>query len=437
MPFCPDSKITLLSSQTNSTSKYKRNQNAPSTVYSCCRVSASRGLDLARLTVAELTTKPAITRGTTPQPQPESQPEPKSEPEPEPTSEPEPEIEPTSEPESEPTSEPESEPTSEPESEPKSEPESEPTSKPEPEQGQEDDGDVDVVGVTISSPLLAALAPRLPKPLEGEDRVEVLEVSGDILEKETLNVISSVQRLVEEVRKEEGVTENDDPGTGTTVPTVLDGDLEEEVEGEEVDLEDELEQVLDIEEVDELEDELEKVLDSEEAESATEEVKNTTDGAETSPEGTESSTAEATDASEKAQDATEEDVGVSVDPEVWTLGPDWNATVTTPAPEELEQDIIDNPGDVIGETTEKVTVEKEDSAVSTTENTAVEVTTDGDVTGEDTVTTEDTLEDVVVTTEVDTVELVTVAVEDEVEEEEEDLEEDLSETRQEVPRSLS
>ena len=232
MQFCPDSKTTLLSSQTNSTSKYKRNQNAPSTVYSCCRVSASRGLDLSRLTVAELTTKPAITRGTTPQPQPESQPEPKSEPEPEPTSEPEPEIEPTSEPESEPTSEPEIE--------PKSETEIEPTSKPEPEQGQEDDGDLDVVGVTVSSPLLAALAPRLPKPLEGEDRVEVLEVSRDILEKETLNVISSVQRLVEEVRKAEGVTENDDSGTGTTVPTVLEGDLEEEVEGEEVDLEDEL-----------------------------------------------------------------------------------------------------------------------------------------------------------------------------------------------------
>jgi len=373
------------------------------------RVSASRGLDLARLSVPELTTKPGTSRETTPQPEPESEPEPKSEPER--TSEPEPETEPTSEPESESTSE------------------------PEPEQGPEDN--VDVVGVTVSSPLLAALAPRLPKPLEGEDRVEVLEVSGDILEKETLNVISSVQRLVEEVRKEEGVTENDDLGTGTTVRTVFESELEEEVGVEEVELEDELEQVLDIEEVEELEDELEKVLDNEEAESATEEVKNTTDVAETSTEETESSTEEPKDASEEPQDTTEEDVGVSIDPEVWTLGPDWNATVTTPSPEELEQDIIDNSGDEIGETTEKVTVEEENSAASTTENTAVEVTTEGDVTVEDTVTTENTLEEVVVTTEADNVELVTEVLEDEVEEEEEDLEENITETRQEVPRSLS
>lgn len=365
------------------------------------RVSASRGLDLARLTVPELTTKPGTTRGTTPQPQPESEPEP------------EPEIEPTAEPE----------------------PETEPTS--EPEQGQEDYAAVDVVGVTVSSPLLAALAPRLPKPLEGEDRVEVIEVSGDILEKETLNVISSVQRLVEEVRKEEGDTENDVPGTGTTVPTVFEGELEEEVEGEEVELEDEMEQVLDIEEVDELEDELEKVLANEEVESATEEVKNTTEGAESSTEGTESSTEESKDALIDAQDATEEGLGVSVDPEVWTLGPDWNATDTTPTPKELEQDIIDNAGGEVGETTEKVTVE--DSAASTTENTAaaVEVTTEGDVTVEYTVTTENTLEEVVVTTEADTVELVTVGVEDEVEEEEEDLEENITENRQEVPRSFS
>jgi len=396
------------------------------------RVSASRGLDLSRLTVAELTTKPGITRGTTPQPEPESQPEPKTEPEPEPTSEPEPEIEPTSEPEIEPTSEPEIEPTSE--------PETEPTSEPEPEQGPENNGDADVVSVTVSSPLLAALAPRLPKPLEGEDRVEVLEVSGDILEKETLNVISSVQRLVEEVRKEEGDTENDAPGIGTTVPTVFEGEIEEDIGGEEVELEDELEQVLDIEEVEELEDELEKVLDNQEAESTTEEVKNTTDGAETSTGGTESSTEDPKDASEEPQDATEKDLGVSLDPEVWTLGPDWNATLTTPSPEEQEQEINDNPGDEIGETTEKVTVKEEDSAsASTTEITAAadEGTTEGDVTVEDTVTTENTFEEVVVTTEADTVELVTEVVEDEGEEEDEDLEENITETRQEVPRSLS